>query len=1386
MKPLLENKEFSQETDGWRKALEKAGSLYGRKPKDIANELEVELIKVIVDDVCVELKKSSLIGRVKTFFNKITTIFAKGNRDSETSATQDCDYEVFLSFRDEDTHNNFNDNLYKTLLNYGIRTFRDNKGPRMEQKIDPAVRTAICHCKITIPIFCKDYASSKCYLRELAKIVECRKQRDQRQITVIPIFYHLDPLDVRNQNGSYMNASQNYQKRFSQETKGWKKDLKKVGELKEWGLKMISNGNDLTFIYDIVKAVLNELKKSPLTVYENQLVGIDSHVEEMLKLLKIESNDIKTVVGIHGLDGIGKTTIARCVCKTVHHQFDGWSFIADAGETLRMKGHIHLQSQLIGDILKLENSNVTIVNQKYFREILSNKRVLVVFDDVDFDLKKIIGKHDWFGSGSKIIITTKDRHILDDFGVDETYEPKAMDFDQALELFSKHAFKRDQPPEHFLVLSEEVVKFTGILPLALEVIGSSLFCQQKSAWEDMVNKLKNIPNDKLQKKLRIGYDGLSCVEQEIFLDIACFFIGKDRNIVCHRWDGHLFPEIGIEVLRRKSLIKIDENNELRMHVHLRDLGREIVHQENPKAENRSRLWLEEEVLDFLNTQKGPTNVKGLCLEVSNMLFRDHLMIERLAAMTNISLLKLYYPKASPKLKHSFSELRWLSLIGSVIPTNPQKLAVLDLSFSNITRNWPGWSYIKFAKTLKGLDLKYNVELLQTPDLSKNRELEVLLLQGCVNLDTIDASFDHLRKLVILNMEQCSRLKCLPINIFMLRSLEKLNIRFTGITQLPENLDSLEALTELLIDETSIEKLPNSIGNLRNLKTLSARGCKIQEGGIPGDIGKVSSLESLSLNGNQIHSLPATVSGLCLLQTLSLARCTELQSLPELPSSLKSLNASSCAIESLPNLSNLTNLEELCLDNCQNLVNIPTTISALSRLKSLCLTNCCALPCIPQLPLDLRSMTAAGCGNVTEISGFSDMRNLVIICLDKCDRLEKIERLEGLDSLPKLEIRNCGSLRNLPKLQGLKKLMSLKFFEVGISEIESLEGLYSLDKLIIESCISLRKIPNLSDSKNLVFIQVEQCDALSEIEGVEGLNSLEQLDIRHCNSLIKIQLPKKLRILYIDRCEKLSEIEGHENLESLEEITIRHSPSVLPNVSTWKNLKYLELYMCDCMERLPDLSKSNKLKNLRIQKCGKLIEVLSVDRLEFLEEFKVVKCKSMEKLPDLSNFTKLRELHIKHCEKLTKLQGADKLEILEVLLIDGCISIETLPCLSNLKKLRILSAVKCEKLTMIQGVGELESLRQLNISKCISIETIPCLLNLTKLRKVSAVKCKKLTKIQNIERLKSLRILNVRGSRLLKFSDLSRLRKSLFTYIGPNSDDSSHDVLSDLESGDDSP
>ncbi|KAL3744368.1 hypothetical protein ACJRO7_013610 [Eucalyptus globulus] len=308
------------------------------------------------------------------------------------------------------------------------------------------------------------------------------------------------------------------------------------------------------------------------------------------------------------MGGIGKTTLAKVVYNKLSNEFQDCSFIADIRESSKRKGISCLQNQLILDILK-GNNHVSSIDEgiRIMESRFKCKKVLILLDDVDEidELKTLVGKHDWFKMGSKIIITTRKKSVLDYAEVNCTYELKEITMDKSLILFSRHAFLRDSPLCGYESLSHEVVTTTRGLPLALEVIGSFLWRKKQVIWQDTLKELKEVPHEKVQKKLKISYDALPSKEQQMFLDIACFFIETYSRIASYMWDDcNLHSALGIERLSFMSLIKIGYNHEFIMHDQLRDLGRAIARQEDyHDLMNRSRLWVHEEALKVLQTNK---------------------------------------------------------------------------------------------------------------------------------------------------------------------------------------------------------------------------------------------------------------------------------------------------------------------------------------------------------------------------------------------------------------------------------------------------------------------------------------------------------------------------------------------------------------------------------------------------------------------------------------------------------------------------------------------------------------------------------------------------------------------------------------------------------------
>jgi hypothetical protein len=361
------------------------------------------------------------------------------------------------------------------------------------------------------------------------------------------------------------------------------------------------------FIEKIVEDVLNKVNYTPLNVAIHP-IGIAARVEKMKALLNLGKPDV-SIVGIYGMGGIGKTTLAKAIYNQICDGFEGSCFLLNIKEISEQpNGLVDLQEQFLFDILKMKNFKIGNVDRgiNLIKERFRRKRVLVVLDDVD-DLKQVhslVGNSDWFGLGSRVIVTTRDEHLLTRLGVYGKYKVEELNFEESFQLFSWHAFGMAHPIEDYLELSNCVVKYVLGLPLALEVLGSFLFGRSIIEWRSELEKLHKIPPHQIQKILRISFDSLDDdTVKNIFLDIACFFIGMDKGYACRILNGcGFFPDIGISILIQRSLVTINNENELRMHDMIRDMGREIVREKSPYNDpgKRSRLWFHEDVLNVLN------------------------------------------------------------------------------------------------------------------------------------------------------------------------------------------------------------------------------------------------------------------------------------------------------------------------------------------------------------------------------------------------------------------------------------------------------------------------------------------------------------------------------------------------------------------------------------------------------------------------------------------------------------------------------------------------------------------------------------------------------------------------------------------------------------------
>ena len=139
-------------------------------------------------------------------------------------------YDIFLSFRGKDTRNTFTGHLDKALKREGIRTFIDSKALRSGEEIEGALLKAIQESRFFIIIFSENYANSKWCLKELAEVSKCKAKGRK----VFPVFYHVDPSEVRNQSGYYGEAFAAYENDANQDSERiqvWRTALKEAGHI---------------------------------------------------------------------------------------------------------------------------------------------------------------------------------------------------------------------------------------------------------------------------------------------------------------------------------------------------------------------------------------------------------------------------------------------------------------------------------------------------------------------------------------------------------------------------------------------------------------------------------------------------------------------------------------------------------------------------------------------------------------------------------------------------------------------------------------------------------------------------------------------------------------------------------------------------------------------------------------------------------------------------------------------------------------------------------------------------------------------------------------------------------------------------------------------------
>ncbi|CAN1245419.1 Disease resistance protein L6 [Linum grandiflorum] len=1075
-----------------------------------------------------------------------------------------------------------------------------------------------------------------------------------------------------------------------------------------------------------------------------------------MRLLNLDSRGEK-IVGIQGIGGMGKTTIAKAVYDNICAGFNRCCFLENTRELLtKNDGIVSLQNKLISRILRDE---VQVKNASegvnMIREKVCKYKVLVVLDDVDdkFEFDQILGKLGDYSFESRFILTTRDKRVLELLPECKLYEPKEMSHAHSVHLFSRHAFGMQYIPEGYGALCDEFVKVGAKLPLALKLIGSLLFRRDRQFWEDQLMELKDLcaTNNKVQASLKISYDDLSCNAKNIFLDIACFFIGEDKELPFHMWsDCKRYPESGLRTLVLRSLIKVDERNQFWMHDLVRDLGRAIVIEEDVKNPcKRSRIWSYEDAMNVLKTKEGTDQVEMLKINMLDDDSNQKLTVKTFEKLARLKYLDMEFPRLTGDFSGILPDMRWLRLRGcQSLPTdlNLEKVVILDLEDCWVTDDWRGWSGIQVAHKLKVINLRGCYKLHKVPNLTQCENLEFIDLTNCFEMSG-------------------------ELRIGSFWNLKVVRHPWSGTIDLTGDMGKLQKLQEIntgklvsgaqeIVLPTSLKCVTSSSPNISNLLDLK-------------------DLEELCfVHCDTVPEIPRDIWQLTKLKTLQLVLCFCNESLlvdkdGTLPPSLTSLIFKCCKhLNRLPNVQQRLKISynELTHNEKQIFLDIACFFVGEDKESPIHMwSDCKFYPESGLRTLVLRSLIKINERNqfwmhdllrdlgraivieedvenpskrsriwssedaINMLKYAQVAHNLKVIDLTGCFILERVPELAQCESLESIDLTDCSGMRGELDIGGFRNLKVVRFPGTEITdltgdmgklqklqEIKTSTSVWKAQEIVLPTdvkrlTISSPKVSNLLELKELEELRFMECDAAPVIPGgIWQLTKLKTLELYKCKrngSLLADEegtLPSSLNTLNIHGRFFRYRLPNLANLNGLTELRLTNV--WITEIRGLGELRMLEVLviLSSALYNLCGLENLVNLKELTLQNCRRLESLPSLSTLVKLHSIEITKCRVLSKIQGLgglrrSGMKNLRQLDVSQCSRLTKVVGLDKLEELRGLNMCGCESIKKLPDMSRLKNLMYLNLKGCIHLKDVKGLEKLKNLGYMEMEKRLKVK-----------------------------------------------------------------------------------
>ncbi|XP_057839616.2 disease resistance protein RUN1-like [Cryptomeria japonica] len=971
-------------------------------------------------------------------------------------------------------------------------------------------------------------------------------------------------------------------------------------------------------------------------------------MEQDFEMNTLQSDQAVQIVGIWGMGGSGKTTLAKHLYNKKSSSMQRSSFIFDVRDGATKGVLQKKQIQLLNDLgvkkdIKFDNIEQ---GKAFLTRHLTSVRVLIALDDVDDvdQLDALLPVKDTLGSGSLIIVTTREKEVLRSKGISRVYEMKALDQLYGRQLFSWHAFSKSIPLVGFEKLVERFVEVCRGLPLSLKIFGAQLYGEfRKEYWESLLDKISRILPDGIKEKLKLSYDVLDYEEKEMFLDTACFFIGEENSLAIEIWNGSGWSGLhGWEKLLNKCLVELDQYNYIKMHDHLRDLGREIANQHSPY-----RLWLPQQIINTENQTETRNDIRGImavsseiktwfCHErgksfpimsrssrvssdgelMGNPIGRNLSLVPSILGPRIFVIRRDYFNRTMGEVSQGLVWLRWFQIGQRNLSSrfSFKRLRVLELyedgEEHHLKDLWEAdnaplqlrelvisgcLKFQRFPNSIGRLNVLKKIVIINgfnirslPEEFCRLQSLEHLQLKYCKKLSSLPTSFGNLRNLRFLDLSWCTQLSMLPDSFKNLMLLQYLDLSLCEQLKLrPEDFQNITKLEHLdLFGCVRVEQLPSHIINQASLRELLLKGTdRLRE--LPINIGQLRRLQKMTIGNKLLTSLPTSLGDLSSLTNLSIFYSPNLEYFPPLQnlSSLKSLSICSCPkLKYLPNSLGGSSLTNLVIRDCPKLKSLrPNSLGALSSLTELKIIHCNSLKCLPssveRLNL-LEHLTIQVCPVKCLPFALRNLKQITLHNTEVC-RISVSE-----DRYPRLQSLSLSSMDHLMEIEALPttiKSIELKYCKI-LKKIRATCDLVNLERLKIVSCPELDELPSFEHSTSLREFELRGgCYRIQEIEGLEYCTRLESLRIETCWDVPVIES--------LEQMDKLRRVEIRANKGSAIERCIQ-------TIKKWPGeIKVCSRAVPDASSLMPFLLLPNlvvfdSFSNHKIQSRSKFVRVQS--------------------------------------------------------------------------------------------------------------------------------------------------------------------------------------------------